>query len=267
MAVGRRSPSRSTHGSVAPVWITGAADTVPLAQAPRPSWGRRLCRLPAGSCPAVRSLPDHPLGHLLVVHTKGNETSGAVPADGRLELEQLRAEVSGLRRALESRGLIERAKGVLMHRHGWTADDAFQYLARLSQHTNVRLAELADRVVAEASARGLSASDEACTYRLLDLLTHPAMMLRPLPGRDRPVVDFRVEYANPATVDSAGRRAGEIVGRRVSKLYPPAVASDILRICQRALEADRPAERPGGDGAGPSRLTAVPLLNRVLLTW
>jgi PAS domain-containing protein len=178
------------------------------------------------------------------------------------EIAELRAEVTGLRQALESRGLIERAKGVLMHRHGWTADEAFQYLVRLSQHTNVRLAELAGRVVDEvASARGIASGDEAWAHRLLDLLTDPAMLLRPLPGRGDPAADFRIEYANPAIVASAGRPVGDIVGRRLSLLYPPPVSARLHAACRHALQP-QPAARPT-----TGRLRALPLLNKILLTW
>jgi hypothetical protein len=188
------------------------------------------------------------------------------PAPER-ELAELRAEVSGLRRALESRGLIERAKGILMYRHGWTADEAFQYLVRLSQHTNIRLAELAERITAEAaSARG-AATDDAWAYRLLDLFTQPAMMLRPLPGRHEPVADFRVEYANPATLHTAGRSSGDIVGRRLSRLYPPPMATDMLATCVRALQPAAAARPASAARSSRLRLRAMPLQNKVLLTW
>jgi PAS domain-containing protein len=208
------------------------------------------------------------VGNLMIVRTTANtERVGAPTAGGELEeLEELRAEVTGLRRALESRGLIEQAKGVLMHRHGWPADEAFQYLVRLSQHTNVRLAELAGQVVDEAaSARGIAPGAEAWAYRLLDLLTHPAMLLQPLPGQGDPAADFRVEYANPATVDSAGRTAGQIIGRRLSRLYPPPVGNRMHAACRRALQSPRQVPPHSRPPAG--QLRAVPLLNKVLLTW
>jgi GAF domain-containing protein len=50
-----------------------------------------------------------------------------------------------LQRAIESRAVIDQAKGILMERHKLTADRAFQLLARLSMQTNTKL-----RVVAEA---------------------------------------------------------------------------------------------------------------------
>jgi GAF domain-containing protein len=52
--------------------------------------------------------------------------------------------------ALESRAVIERAKGVLIARHGCDDDDAFAELRRRSQHTNRKLRDVAIDVVDEA---------------------------------------------------------------------------------------------------------------------
>jgi hypothetical protein len=185
--------------------------------------------------------------------------------------------VAALRRALESRGQIEQAKGVLMQRHGWTADQAFQHLVRLSQHLNIRLASLAGRVVAEAaSARGVEPNDEAWAYRLLDLLAHPAITVRPVPSGST-IHDFDIEYANPATIDVEGRTADQLVGRRLSKLYPSGPASGILAACTRAWHsASRhvhtiPAHqtnRSTSRNRPTTRLQAVPFLDRrLLVTW
>jgi GAF domain-containing protein len=48
-----------------------------------------------------------------------------------------------LRRAVDSRDLIGQAKGILMERHKLTADQAFGVLARVSQETNRKLADIA----------------------------------------------------------------------------------------------------------------------------
>jgi hypothetical protein len=56
-------------------------------------------------------------------------------------------EVSGLRRAMESRAVIEQAKGMVMADRHCTPDDAFEVLRRLSMDTNVRLADVAATIV------------------------------------------------------------------------------------------------------------------------
>ncbi|RZU31987.1 GAF and ANTAR domain-containing protein [Blastococcus saxobsidens] len=52
-----------------------------------------------------------------------------------------------LQAALESRAVIDQAKGILMERYKLTADKAFQILARLSMERNVKLRDVATQVV------------------------------------------------------------------------------------------------------------------------
>jgi len=47
--------------------------------------------------------------------------------------------------------VIEQAKGVIMNAQAKTADEAFQVLVEQSQHENVKLREIAKRIVNEAS--------------------------------------------------------------------------------------------------------------------
>ncbi len=56
-------------------------------------------------------------------------------------------EQEQLQHAVESRDTIGQAKGMLMERFGVGSDQAFALLRRLSQDTNVKLAQLAQRVV------------------------------------------------------------------------------------------------------------------------
>jgi GAF domain-containing protein len=52
-----------------------------------------------------------------------------------------------MRQALESRAVIEQAKGVLMGRQGCTADEAFTLLVQQSQRANRKLREVAQELV------------------------------------------------------------------------------------------------------------------------
>jgi len=56
-------------------------------------------------------------------------------------------EIGQLREALVSRSTIDQAKGVLMAEHHVSPDDAFALLVRLSNESNVRLAEVARALV------------------------------------------------------------------------------------------------------------------------
>jgi AmiR/NasT family two-component response regulator len=56
-------------------------------------------------------------------------------------------ESEHLQRAMESRAVIEQAKGILMAQSGVTPDDAFQLLVRASQRENRKLRMIAIEVV------------------------------------------------------------------------------------------------------------------------
>jgi len=56
-----------------------------------------------------------------------------------------------LEAAMESRSVIEQAKGVIMNAQSKNADEAFRVLVAQSQHENIKLREIAKRIVAEAS--------------------------------------------------------------------------------------------------------------------
>lgn len=57
---------------------------------------------------------------------------------------------AGLEKALESRGIIERAKGILMERESCSADEAFELLVNASQTLNRKLRSVAEDVVGAA---------------------------------------------------------------------------------------------------------------------
>jgi GAF domain-containing protein len=85
------------------------------------------------------------IGELLVVAV------GAV-LEAAEDRRSMRALSENLERALESRAVIEQAKGIVMAHVGGTADDAFARLVALSSRRNVKLRELAARVVGSRSA-------------------------------------------------------------------------------------------------------------------
>ena len=68
------------------------------------------------------------------------------------EHQTLVREVSNLRRALSSRAAIEQAKGILMAERRCTPEEAFSLLAKLSQDTNVRVADVALALVYNAQS-------------------------------------------------------------------------------------------------------------------
>jgi AmiR/NasT family two-component response regulator len=62
----------------------------------------------------------------------------------RVALEE---EVTGLEERLETRKLVDRAKGILMDRYGMKEAEAFRFLQKAAMDGRLRLAEVAGRVV------------------------------------------------------------------------------------------------------------------------
>ncbi len=63
------------------------------------------------------------------------------------EFQQLHKEVDDLRDALETRKLVERAKGILMRRLDLSEEEAFRRLQRRSQNENKKLGEIANAII------------------------------------------------------------------------------------------------------------------------
>jgi len=64
------------------------------------------------------------------------------------EIQGLSSENQRLQQTLENRKLIERAKGVLMHRQGVDEEDAFRRLRSTASSKNLKLVEAARRLIA-----------------------------------------------------------------------------------------------------------------------
>ena len=67
------------------------------------------------------------------------------------EFEALEAEVDRAQQALEDRKLVERAKGLLMSALQLSEQDAFRRLQKTARERNLRLAEVARRIVDQQS--------------------------------------------------------------------------------------------------------------------
>jgi AmiR/NasT family two-component response regulator len=67
------------------------------------------------------------------------------------EFEALEAEVGKAQQALEDRKLVERAKGLLMAALQLSEQDAFRRLQKTARERNLRLAEVARRIVEQQS--------------------------------------------------------------------------------------------------------------------
>jgi response regulator NasT len=61
--------------------------------------------------------------------------------------EKLRAELADTRTKLADRKVMERAKGLLMKRHHLSEDEAYQKLRHLAMNKNLKLSEVAQRIL------------------------------------------------------------------------------------------------------------------------
>src|SRR5689334_2384769 len=112
--------------------------------------------------------------HCFPVDDKADEERSGL--DWAARVQRLEAEVDGLRRAMRSRAVIEQAKGFLSAALNCGLDEAFGHLARLSQHENLRVAEVAARIIGAAMPTGSdlpeSVEPAQADAKLFDPLTY-----------------------------------------------------------------------------------------------
>jgi len=85
------------------------------------------------------------------VDTRELEAALALATARHAEFEALEAEVDQARQALEDRKMVERAKGLLMSALDLSEHDAFQRLQLTARERNLRLADVAGRIVEQQS--------------------------------------------------------------------------------------------------------------------
>ncbi|MDX8034223.1 GAF and ANTAR domain-containing protein [Lentzea sp. BCCO 10_0856] len=74
-------------------------------------------------------------------------TAASAAIDNAHRWQRSREQITHLETALLSRAVIDQAKGVLMAVHSCTADEAFAMLVQRSQNENVKLREVAQRLL------------------------------------------------------------------------------------------------------------------------
>jgi|tagenome__1003787_1003787.scaffolds.fasta_scaffold20006912_1 hypothetical protein len=167
------------------------------------------------------------------------------------DLHAAREEIRLLKRALSSRPVIDQAKGMLMARHGCTADEAFGMLAAASQRSNRPVSELARSIVEHAcggrSPRVSGPSDRPGALHAVDL--DPV---------DLDLADLDSMLAEALTRDQRAERrdrdaeARDLVAERRCPDGPDEAAAAVMDRAQAAIDrllsgADRDAS--AGDRA------------------
>jgi GAF domain-containing protein len=127
----------------------GAAGVRSLLSVPLAAEGRLIGALNLyAKAPEAFTPESVSVAEIIAAHT-GLATQVASAYFGQREL------ADQLRQAMESRAVIEQAKGVVLSARGCDADEAFTLLRQASQQRNVKLRDVAAQVVAARSADGL----------------------------------------------------------------------------------------------------------------
>ena len=66
------------------------------------------------------------------------------------EIKALGAELGLLKESLETRKLLDRAKGILMSAHGFTEQEAYRKMQQYSMNRRISIKELAEAIIASA---------------------------------------------------------------------------------------------------------------------
>ena len=66
------------------------------------------------------------------------------------EIKAMGAELGLLKESLETRKLLDRAKGILMSAHGFTEQEAYRKMQQYSMNRRISIKELAEAVIASA---------------------------------------------------------------------------------------------------------------------
>ncbi len=77
------------------------------------------------------------------------------------EMQALEAEVASLSERLETRKLVERAKGMLMTAFGMTEPDAFKWIQRAAMDNRMTMKQVADKIISENLPSGGASAETA----------------------------------------------------------------------------------------------------------
>ena len=85
------------------------------------------------------------------IDTRELQAAIGLAAARHAEFRQLEADVERVQQALDDRKVVERAKGLLMSALGLSEQDAFKRLQQTARERNLRLADVAARIVEQQS--------------------------------------------------------------------------------------------------------------------
>jgi AmiR/NasT family two-component response regulator len=71
------------------------------------------------------------------------------------EVEALRREIEKLTQKLAARRILERAKGILQAEFGWTEEEAYLHVRRLSRQSRIPMREIAIDLIESREVRSM----------------------------------------------------------------------------------------------------------------
>ncbi|MEU1573285.1 ANTAR domain-containing protein [Streptomyces collinus] len=90
------------------------------------------------------------------VHVRGTQAASPRQLNHSASdpVRPLRQEIDQLRQAMSTRPIIDMARGILMARFGCSAATAWEILVKVSQRSNTKLRDVAERLVEAAQSGG-----------------------------------------------------------------------------------------------------------------
>ncbi|OEJ30502.1 SpoIIE family protein phosphatase [Streptomyces subrutilus] len=140
----------------------------------------------------------------------------------------------------------------------------------------VRLCAGALRARGAARAPGSAQEHVGEVQRIFDALSGPATLLTPIRTESGEVEDFRIDAAAPQSLDVAGRRGKELVGRSVLETYPTVAGTALwdgylATLATGAVYEGEPFVYEEVTGGAPRRSTysvrASRLGDRLIVSW
>ena len=131
--------------------------------------------------------PDRAVDH--ATHRPGGDTARTAVGPDLYRITVLEDRVEGLTQALHNRDVIGQAKGILVAHYDISADEAFTLLTRVSQHTNVKLDEIAQIFVARVRERGPAQQCRVVTDVLEGMLARTRRTERTAAGRPQAPIE------------------------------------------------------------------------------
>jgi PAS domain-containing protein len=191
-------------------------------------------------------------------------------------VDQLAAELSELRAALNQRAVVEQATGLLAGRMDCGLSTAFGHLTAIARELDIPIDEAAYLLLSQSSPeefpdrlptatkaghtlfgkqallrraaippRGVPEPRapqhaSASLEELAELLPVPALVLTPLPGADEEITDFRIDHANAESRQSLNDEASSIVGHTLLTVYPDLATTGLVSAYANTMRTGRP---------------------------